>query len=188
MIKKKGESKLELRKRKIKEADEDMDYLRQVDLPAGLGGGSKFVADTIKEEEQQKKSDEAGIENYLEGKGRLTYLSALCDYALQKIYRDNFPEDWNYYVLPTVGQHINIFGRSFKTQEGVLFVIKSPKGNVFTRGVRITMNPEIDVSNMETMIVQVENTIDSEKGILLSDNMDTPATLKKTKSGIYLPN
>jgi len=182
-------TKLQINEAKKKELAEDIEYLRQVDLPESQGGGSKFVRDTRKEEkkEEQKKEDDA--KTYLGAReARIGYRRRLADYGYKRIQEQFFPEDWEYYCIATHGEAINIFGKRYKTQEGILYIVKSPKGNVYVRGIAASHEPEYDIKAVEVMIVQIENTIDSEKGILLSDNVDTQAKLKKTSSGIYLPN
>jgi len=185
-MRRKGKTKLEVYKEKKKELAESLEYLRQVDLP----GGSQFVRDTRGAEKKEEKKSQDEIKSYLETgrQARHSYRERIANYGFTRMAESEFPLSWEYYCIATSGTSINIFGKGFRTQEGVLFIVKSPKGNVYVRGIKTTYDPEYDVTAVNIMVVQVENTMDSEKGILLSDNVDTSSTLRKTKSGILLPN
>lgn len=187
---KKGKTKYELHKEKKRELAESIEYLRQVDLPEAEGGGSKFVRDTRKEEKREEKKKDDAAKNYLESRinQQHGYRDRIASYALQESISMDVTDGWDYYCVPTSGERMNIFGKYFKTQEGVIHILRSKKGNVYIRAVGITYDPDIDVKNVHTMLEQAINTIDSEKGILLSDNKDTAATYKKSESGLILPN
>lgn len=189
-MKKKGITKAQLHRQKKKELEESLEYMRQVELPNSQGGGRKFVVDKIKEDEAKEKKEIDQAKNYAESKINqpFGYRERVATYAFNEIIKQNFPDDWEYYCIPTNGEPLNVFGRKYKTQEGLVYIIKSPKGEVFIRAIGVTYNPDIDIKNVGTMVVQIENTIDSWRGLLLSDNVDTHATLKRTKSGILLPN
>ena len=130
-----------------------------------------------KEKEAAKKAieeEEAKIEEYKD---------KLADELREKVSAIDFPNGWQYDTLPTSdNRQITIYGQSFKTKQGIILVLKSPKGEVFIRAVRTCYKPEVDFKAMRILAVQAENTVDSDKGILLSDKK-----VKKTKSGIYLP-
>ena len=42
--------------------------------------------------------------------------------------------------------------------------------------------------SINKMVIQAENTLDSAKGLLLSDRRDGLTGLRKTKGGIVIPN
>lgn len=182
-------TKLETYQKKKKEMAEDLEYLRQVDVPASQGGGRKFVTDTIKEEERIKKEKGNRVKNYLESRKAQVfgYRDRLADYAFHEILKQLFPASWEYYCIPTDGSPLNVYGKTFSTRDGIVYILKSPDSKIYIRAVGITYDPEVDFFNVGIMITQIENTIDSWKGILLSDNKDTQATFKETKSGILLP-
>lgn len=191
MLKKpKAKLKSEVYQEKKKELAEDLDYLRQVELPEIEGGGSKFVHDERIEGEKKEKEVADQIKNYLESRKsqQFGYRDRLANYAFTEITKQLFPADWEYYCIPTDGRDITVFGKKFKTQEGIVYVIKSPKGEVYIRAVGVTYSPDIDFHNVGMMVTQIENTIDSWKGLLLSDNKDTTSTFTRTPSGIILPN
>jgi len=167
--------------------DEDLDYLRQVDLPESMGGGQKFVTDKIKDEEEKEKEIKDAVANSMDG-GQANYLIRLAAYGQAGLEMLDWPEGWERYCLATDGREIRVYGRWFKTKVGIQIIVKDKDSNIYSRGVLTTMDPIIDIANVDTLIIQAENTIDSAKGILLSDNKDTVSSLKRTQSGIYLPN
>lgn len=183
---KKYKSKQDKKEKKKKELNQDLEYLRQVDVPDAQGGGRKFVIDKIEEEKKEQKKITDAVKNVLDPDAMFSYRRRLAEYGFTRLEEIDFPEGWLYFTHPTDGSDINIYGRKFKTQEGVLMIVKSKKGNVYMRAILVTGDPEYDVNAMNILVIQAENVVDSEKGILLSDNKDTASTLKRTDSGIYV--
>lgn len=185
MASKKGETKLQKTKRKKKELAEDLDYLKEVDKPKGR----EFVVDKLKDEEAVEKKQQDDIKNYLDSslQANFTYRRKLAEYALNKLEALEIDPTWEYYAVPTDGKRVKIFKKWFASQEGVLLILKSKTGDVFIRGIKTTKNPEYDVNAINILVTQVENTIDSAKGILLSDKSNGHGKIKKTKSGIIIP-
>lgn len=179
----KYKSKLDKEKAKKKEMAEDLEYLRQVD--AGPDKGRKFVAEYEEEKKKKEQKEVDDAKGGLEGTGRAEYKTRLAIYGAKKLEQLGFPEGWEYYCISTYGNSLMIFGTSYKTQDGILMILRSPKKKVYTRGIKVTGWPDYDVNAIDVLVMQAENTLDSEKGLLLSDNKDTKATLKKTESGIY---
>ncbi len=172
--------KAQLEKKKKREAEEADDYLKNVEL-----GGRDFVIADIEKDKKKEKTAADKFLNDLQTKKlyRVTYRRKLADELREKVSAIDFPNGWQYDTLPTSdNRQITIYGQSFKTKQGIILVLKSPKGEVFIRAVRTCYKPEVDFKAMRILAVQAENTVDSDKGILLSDKK-----VKKTKSGIYLP-
>ena len=188
MAAKKSETALQERDRKKKELAEDLDYLRQVELPRSQGGGKTFIHDTRLAEKEEVKKRTEDAQNSLDGQAKLTYGKRLADYGFNRLQEVGFDKGWQYYCLFTNGEQIDLFGKTFATQHGILVVIKSPQDITYVRGIRITGNPIMDINAVDILVVQAENTSDSEKGLLLSDNKDTDGTLRKTEAGVWLPN
>lgn len=180
-------SKLDKEEKKKKEMAEDLEYLRNVEVPESQGGGRKFVVEKIEEEEGTDQKVKDAIASSMQSH-RTTYHIRLAAYGQAGLETLDWPKEWDRYCMPTDGSDIRIFGRWFKTQVGIQMIVKDPKGNVYTRGVLTTLDPVIDMQNVDTLVIQAENTIDSYKGLLLSDNRDTKSSLKKTGSGIYYIN
>lgn len=180
-VKRKGETKLEKETRKKREMSEDLDYLRQVENR----GGKKFVIDEIEEGRKKEQDAEDQVKTYLQGKGAFSYRKTLANHALNKIHNLDLGDKWEYDVIPTSGEDITVYGKRFKTKPGVVAILKADR-NVYIRAILTSYDPDYDFNAMNLLVTQFENTIDSIKGLLLSDNIDTPSTLKRTKSGIYL--
>lgn len=167
--------------------EEGLDYLKQIDrLPEEQG--RKFVEDVEKEKQKTRKRNQDSAKSYIEGRPILTYLNRLATYAQAGLETIDWPGGWERSAIATTTSGISIYGRFYASKEGVLIVVKSPKGEVFVRGIRTTGDPDMDINALDILILQAENTLDSSKGILLSDNVDTISGLRKTKNGIILPN
>lgn len=182
-------TKIKTQEQKKKEAHEDLDYLRQVEnLPDEQS--RKVVIDDIEEEKKKNEAIQDTIRTYLqmESQRSVTYRNDLAAYGQSRLELVGFPLDWEFFVISTDGSRVSIYGKQFQSQEGVLMILKSPKGDVYTRGIKVTYQSEYDIKAINILVTQAENTLDSEKGLLLSDNIDTVAGLKKTNSGLYIPD
>ena len=178
----KDKTKLEKEKAKEKEAFQSADYFRQVDKY-----GSKIVVEDIEKEEAVKKKVKADRATDLQSRKQLfSYEEHLAKYCQEGLDKVDFPGGWEFNALPTYGRPIRLYGRSFNTQRGVAVIVKTSDGDVLVRAVRTTQDPLIDVKNMELLVVQAENTVDSYKGLLLSDG-GGELREKKTPGGIIVP-
>lgn len=177
-----SETALQKKHRKQRELGETVDYLRQVDLSESQGGGAKIVVDKLKADEAREKDQQDAVKTFLEKdrQKQFTYRRGLADYGNRRIIEQDLPKSWECTFLPTDGTDIKLYTRMFKTQEGIVLVLKAPDGEVYAKAVGVTMDAQIDVANVNMMVVQAENTIDSKKGLLLSE--------QKTKSGIWTGN
>jgi len=184
---KKSLTRLEQERAKKKELGELDDYYQAVDKPDGW----KFVhKDRLREKKKTKRrtDDEKTLLEYRKGQ-RFTYRRKLAEYGQAGLDKIDWPQGWESFCLPTDGSSLTIKGRNFKTQEGILFIVQSPMGQVFCRGILSTMNPEYDLKAVHVMVEQAENTLDSERGLLLSDKKRDPITgLKQTEGGIVVPD
>lgn len=186
---KKKKTKQELHEEGKKEMGEALDYLKQVDRLRDESS-RKYV---IEKEVERVKGEEKGrhdIKNALSNQkhAKFTYRRRLAIYAQTSLATIDFPAGWEYYGVPTDGKQVRIFGKWFASKEGILVIVRSPQGEVYIRGILCTMNPEYDVKAIDILVIQAENTLDSAKGLLLSDNRDTVSGLRKTKGGVILPN
>lgn len=175
-------TKLEQDKAKKRELEESIDYLKEVDKP----GGAQFVADTEGEKLKKKKNREQGIATDLESKKKspVSYRERLSAFGNSQII--DLDPGWEATFIPTGNTSLKIYAKTFRGQEGVVLVLKDPKGNVYVKAVRVSYNPPIDIGAIKTMVIQAENTMDSVKGLLLSDK-PKPSGGKTTPGGIYIP-
>lgn len=178
-------TKKNLDEKKKRELAEEEEYLRQVDVPDSQGGGRKYVADKIKEEQKEIQDVSDTINNKLESLQHrpFSYRSALAEYGNKLLEKADLGSGWSYMVIPTDGSRILFHGKGMQTRPGVLMFIMSPTGNVYSRGIYTVFKAEIDSHAMEVLTTQAENTADSIKGLLLSDKEEE----KKSNGGIYMP-
>jgi hypothetical protein len=164
---------------KKKELAQDEEYFKQVEKP----GGRKYVVDKIEEETQKENKRQDDINTDLQSKQTrpFTYREALADYGMNLLKEADFGKDWYYLCLPTDGTAIRFMGKSMATEQGILLILASPAGNVYSRGIRTTADALLDSNAIRVLVTQAENTADSEKGLLLEKD-----GTKKTKSGIYV--
>jgi len=182
MAKKKYTSELDKSKKKKKEAEEGLEYLRQVELPESQGGGRKFISDYLTEEQRKEQEANDAYASVMQAyqQRRFGYKERLVKYAQDKAI-ELVPDRWTIWIVQTNGEDINVHGKNFKTQDGIVFILRSPSNGVYMRAIGVAYDAIVDMKNMDTMIVIMENTIDSAKGILLGDNKDTHSTFKETK-------
>jgi hypothetical protein len=168
-------------KTKKQEANESVDFLEQVEK-----GGPSFVQKYRKEEKIQKKAEDDQVANYLETSrnAQKTYRNKLASYAQDKLEELlEWAKDWKVDAVATHGDTIYIYGKAHKTQEGIQLIIKSPKGNVYMRGILTCYEPQVDMHAIEVLVEQAENSMDAERGLLIQKNK-----VNKTEGGIILPD
>lgn len=176
--KKKGLNALETRNQKLKELGEAENYVKQVEN-LGSENARKFVVEQVQDEESEVKKVQDDLKTELEKKKNkhFAYRRELSEYG-NWLIEEIKEKGWEIEFVPTDGSPIIIYGKRFKTDEGIQLIIKSPSNQVFARGVHMSYVPEYDEHAIRTLYVQAENTIDSYKGLLLSD--------KKKPEGIVL--
>lgn len=167
MVKYKSELEKEIAKKK--ELGEAEEYVKQIE-DSSEEVGRKYVIDTLQAEEKIAKTKIDDVLTSLETKKsqHFSYRRSLADYGnwmLEEIKE----KGWELEFVPTDGSWINIFGKGIQSKEGIILVIKNPSGRFGVRGFRTTYIPEWDENAIRMFFVQAENTMDSYKGILLSD-------------------
>ena len=162
------------------EQREDEEHLRQVDLDSG----PDYIQQTEGAKEHKQKEEVADVNSFLEGhrQRKFSYRRDLAEYG-NKLLPEVLDKGWEGKFLPTDGTPVNLYDRRFDTKEGVILFLKFGK-EVYVRAVQLSMMAEVDSNAIRVLCEQAENTIDSKKGILLSDKK--PNGVDKTKGGIYL--
>ena len=95
-----------------------------------------------------------------------SYRINLAEWGMWTLMQKGFPKGYEYHCIPTKEGSLDIYGKNFKTRDGIIFVLKDKEGKVYIRAMGISLNTEIDVSNIQLMAVEVENTIDAIEGRL----------------------
>lgn len=175
-----------LRREKLEEAEEIVNKAEI--LEAGQENEVKGMAEVkrqVDEErrvEQKKKDD---ILNKLDMKASFesAYKRELAQGLSQLLINLDWIKGWTADVVVTDGSPIQIKGKPFMTKNGILLVVCTPDNRVFHQGMLITHEPPIDYSGIYTLAIQVENTMDKERGLLL-DGGGQP----EPKPSIILPN
>lgn len=169
-------TKKQIEEKKKKELAQEEEYFKQVDKPESQGGGRKYVVDRIELEKKAEQKQKDDINTDLQSKQQrpFAYKEALANYGMKLMHEAELGSGWYYMVIPTDGTDIRLHGRALSTQQGVLLLLMSPTGNIYSRGIRTINDAVVDSKAMETLVTQAENTADSEKGLLLGekDNED----------------
>lgn len=177
-------AKLQEEKKKKKEMDESENYLKEIDK-----GGVKTFLQYQNDEEKREQKLQDNILNDLDIQKQrtFTYQSKIAEYGTKKLKEIDYPKGWEYACVPTSDRGLRLYGQHFDSQFGVLVILKSPKGDIYTRGLApLSFNPGIDMKGINILAEQAENTVDSAKGLLYEKDESTG--MKKTKGGILLPN
>lgn len=162
-----NKTKLETEIQKKKELGEAEEYIKQVDKGEE---GRKYTIDLLKEDEKKDKKLQDSIKTDLETKKHqhFSYRRSLADYG-NWLLEEIKEKEWEMEYVPTDGSRLNVYGKWFDSKEGIQLIVKAPNGNVFLRGVKTSYIPEWDEHAIRVLYIQAENTIDSYKGLLLSD-------------------
>ena len=90
------------------------------------------------------------------------YLSSLrtiaADYIATIDYKD-YP-GWRVYLYVTVGNIIAIDKKPFRTQKGLLAILKSPSKQYLAKGMKASFDPSVDSGGARGLGIVVEDTLD----------------------------
>jgi hypothetical protein len=160
------EKKFGTRTRKQVEADEGEKDLIETDKDTG----PEYVAKQETQKLKDAKELKAEATDYVDmAPGASSYRANLAEWGMWLLMQKEIPTTFEYHCIPTKEGSMNVYGRVFQTHDGILFVLKAPNGKVFAKAMRVCMTPEIDVNAVGLLAVELENTYDSLKGLLLSD-------------------
>jgi len=131
----------------------------------------KAIESQVGEEEKQKKSDADEVLNKLDMSRKFaqTYKRNLAQALSEILTQLDWIRGWTADCIVTNGSPIMIKGKAFETKKGILLVVCAPNGRVMHQGMLVTGEPILDYSGIITMALQVENTMDSERGLLMSN-------------------
>lgn len=176
---------------------------REEILAAGQKDEKKGMAEVKRQTEleiKEKRKETEDIINKLDMKSHWvdSYKRELAKGLSQLLMNLDWIRGWTADVVVTDGSPINIKGKPFYTKKGILLVVCTPNGRVFHQGMLVTQEPPIDYSGIYTLALQVENTMDKERGLLLDngggsssplvDARGNPIGQSAKNTGIILPN
>jgi len=128
--------------------------------------GTAYVKKTEEAKLKQAFDQKLAAMDYLSGLPHVSYRTNLAEWGMWKLMNIDWPVGWEYHCIPTKQGEMNVYGKRFDTQDGILFVLKSPKGTVFMKAVSCNYDPEIDTHALTQLSVECENTLDSFRGSL----------------------
>lgn len=139
----------------------------------------KEIEKQVQQEQKEEKQKEDDILNKLDMKRKYasSYRDQLAQSLAEMLMNLDWVRGWTADCVVTSGQPISIKGKPFQTQKGILLVVCTPDGRVFHQGMKVTGEPLLDYAGLYTLALQVENTMDKERGLLLSEK--TPGILDK---------
>jgi len=116
-----AKTKLEQEKEKKREAWQAEEYLKDVDKR----GPKATIEDAEKEKTEKRKAEDDQKTDLQSRKQLFSYEEHLARYGQEELRKLDFPNGWSYDAIPTYGRTVRIYGRSFKSQRGVLFILRS---------------------------------------------------------------
>lgn len=171
----KGDVK-KLRNEKLEKAEKDT-----LDVLAAGQEDSKKAAKAIAEIEGRDMKDEAKerdeLLSKLDMKKRFheSYKAELAKTLSEMLMMLDWVRGWSADVVATKPGSITIKGKPFTTQDGILLVVVTARGNVMHQGMLVTGEPTLDYAGLYNLCLQTENTMDKARGLLMTsgNNDDT---------------
>lgn len=141
-------------------------------LAAGQEDEKKAVKEverieTETQKEEQVARDDAMNKLDMKKKFRASYKSELAKTLSEMLTMLDWVKGWTADVVVTNGQPITIYGHAFQSKDGILLVVKTRKGNVMHQGMLVTGEPALDYAGLYNIALQVENTMDKARGLIL---------------------
>lgn len=145
---------------------------REEILAAGQEDVKKGMAEVKRQTDEENKQKEATAERFIEeldSKRQFdeSYRGTMARALAQILGTLDWIKGWTADVVATNGSPITIKGQSFTTRKGILLVVCAPNGRVFHKGMLMTKEPALDYAGLYQLALQMENTLDKERGLLL---------------------
>ncbi len=155
------------RDKRLKEAIEKQDY-EFVEKMEDDDSAAKYVEQTEQEKMKRAAMQTEEAADFLDFKGKSTssYIAGAAEYGTWLLLHKYFPQGYDYMVVPTKTGTTRICGRTLDTREGVVFVLKDPRGGIRMSAMGLSFDPMVDVRGLQMMAVNVENTVDFLEGNL----------------------
>jgi len=179
----------DVKKLKSRENDQALQDTQDV-----LAAGQEDAAQAAKEidriekrdnADRQKKADDALNALDMKKKFHASYKRELAKNLSDMLVMLDWVRGWSAEVVVTNGSPIRIFGKPYETKDGILLVVKTAKGNVMHKGMLVTGEPALDYAGLYNITLQVENTMDKARGLLLAE---APTNADGDASGILDAN
>lgn len=144
-------------------------------LEAGHNSAKRGAREIARQEKLKTEADQRDKEQAVEKLKRKSktfessYKRELADYLVKHLNILDWIKGWRAHVLVTDGTPISIYNKQFQTKNGILLIVETAKGNILHQGMLVTGEAPIDMAGALTMCVQMENTLDQAKGLLLDN-------------------
>lgn len=185
---KKPKSRQELVEEEARSSAETIEEIQQTGQE-NRKKGIKAVQEVESAAEEKRQTQKDDHLNKLDSKKRFhnSYQRMLAQTCVDYLQMLEWIRGWRADVIVTDGSPITIKSQTGKfqhhsTKHGILLVVTTPDGRVFHRGVGTVGEPILDYAAMQTLALQMENTMDKERGLLLDSEGDS------NNDEIYLPN
>lgn len=169
-----------LTKLRRKEAEDAAEVINKEEiLAAGQEDAKKGMAEAKRQADEEKAAKNKIAEqvvNELDMKKRFDqgYKEALARGLADLLASLDWIKGWTADVIATNGSPISIKGKPFTTKNGILMIVCTPDGRVFHKGMLMTKEAPLDYAGIYTMAIQMENTMDKERGLLLDGSQNKP--------------
>lgn len=87
------------------------------------------------------------------------YCNFLAAHGNELLNQAGFGQGWMYRAIPTDDNGVALFGRRYDSSVGVVFVLKSPHGQVFIQAMKATGVPDLDLEGIKRFSLSAENTM-----------------------------
>lgn len=150
----------------VDEKDKNFVDVMEDDLSA------KIYVEGVEREKIKKAHDQKEeAKNYVDmASGYDSYRVNAAEYGMWLLMHKEIPDGFEYHCVPTRQGNMNIYGRDFETKDGIVFVLRDPKGQVYIKAMRCTYLPDLDIEAISKMSLEVENTVDYVQGSLVPMN------------------
>lgn len=148
-----------------KAAEEELkeDQLAFLDKMESEQSATAHIKETEDEKLKKGKEVKEEVMDFLDfnRKSYSSYRVNLSEWGMYQLMSMDLPFGWHYHCIPTKTDKLDIYGKSFDTKEGIVFVLRSPDKKVYVRAMRCTYEVPLDLRAMTNMLLSVENTVEN---------------------------
>lgn len=159
-------AKLKKQEQEVSEKETD-EILRagQVDLKKARAEIEKIEKETQKDDKSKRDEQLNALD--MKKRFRASYKRELAKVLSELLTMLDWVRGWTADVVVTEKGALTIYGKPFQTQDGILLVVRTAKGDVLHRGMLVTSDPALDYAGLYNLTLQTENTMDKQRGLLL---------------------
>lgn len=143
--------------------------------------GRQYVADVETDKLQKAYEQKQEAMDFMEqGRriGNASYRTNLAEWGMFNLMNKWIPKEFFFTCIPTSKGTVNIKGRTFNSEEGIVFILEDEKGNIYAKAMRASYDVEVDAKAASLLALEVENTVDYLRGRLDTGENPTGLTVK----------